>query len=177
MSNLKPNSILIISFLLSLLISLSLVYLYSLNVGGILSLFKSFVSTFTDKVNLFLLFLFIILGVICHELIHALFFYTLGGANKNIKIGFNKNFLMPYTTCNDVYKLSEYRIIIIMPFLILGILPLFLAFIFKHNNIFLFGYFCSLISVGDLIIYFISLKYSGKISVKDHPYLIGFEIL
>ena len=62
--------------------------------------------------------------VILHELIHGVFFslYAKRGT-ENIKFGIMWSKFAPYCHCEDAITAKQYRIVLLMPTLLLGILP------------------------------------------------------
>jgi hypothetical protein len=88
---------------------------------------ESFIALYNRETSSnWLLFLGILLVLIFfHELIHGITWRILCKSNhKKIKFGFHKKTLTPYTHINMPMELSRYRLGSIMPFLILGLIPL-----------------------------------------------------
>ena len=117
-------------------------------------------------------------GIIMHELIHALVFLIFSKKGLNsIKFGFIEKPFTPYVHCSSVLPIWAYRIGIIMPGLILGILPAILGMINGSFNMILFGLIFTAVAGGDLMLFKATLAYDGKMKIRDLPEDMGFEIV
>lgn len=118
-----------------------------------------------------------VLGIIIHELIHALFFalYTNSGF-KSIRFGAYWKHLAFYCHCEEPIKVKHYRITLLMPVVILGFIPLILAYIFQNFGLLFFA--CLMISggIGDFICVFLLRNMDKDTKVLDHPESPGFII-
>jgi Putative zincin peptidase len=115
-------------------------------------------------------FLILLLGTFLHELIHALTAarYSKEGM-KSIKLGISWKFLTPYCHCEEPLKLKNYRLVLLSPFYLLGVLPAIVGFSLGETNIFNFGLLFILAAGGDLIIFW-KLRNEHKDSlVLDYP--------
>lgn len=125
--------------------------------------------------NILFIFLTVIFSVILHELIHGLTFsFYCKQKFKSIKYGIIWKSIMPYCNCQEELKVKYYKIGVIMPFLILGILPLVLSIFLKSLILFFYSYFSIITASGDLIIFFFLLKESNSTLILDHPCKIGY---
>jgi hypothetical protein len=72
-----------------------------------------------------------VLGVILHEFVHAIFaaIYNPKGWSS-IKIGFNLKKGVAYCRCTEPMKVKHWRIIAIMPLILIGMIPYIISFIF-----------------------------------------------
>lgn len=124
------------------------------------------------------LFMVLIIGVILHELLHALaYVFLTKGDTKNIRFGFIWKSLTPYCHYSQVVSVRQYRIALLIPALILGLLPLNFAFVSGNFTVFVFGVFFLLGAIGDLSIIWILRKEKFDTMLKDHPDEIGCIIL
>ncbi len=123
-----------------------------------------------------LLFIVIILfGIIFHEFIHAVFFLPfLNKKFKGITFGFNKINMAPYVHIKDSITFWGYRLGVVMPFLILGIIPLLTGLIKGHFFTLLFGLFMKLIAAGDLMLLKKTSQIDSNYLIQDLPNDIGF---
>jgi len=124
--------------------------------------------------------LIVIIGIILHELIHAITWYTVSPERSfsNIKIGVLKQSFTPYCHIKIPLKRSAYIIGAFAPALILGLVPLILGLSLGSILIYFFGYVFLLGAIGDFIIIYFILKYTVKQSkILDHPTKIGFLIV
>lgn len=125
--------------------------------------------------NILFIFLTVIFSIILHELIHGITFsFYCKRKFQSIKFGIIWKSLMPYCNCQEELKVKHYRIGAIMPFLILGILPLVLSIFLKSLILFFYSYFLIIAATGDLIIFFLLLKESSSTLILDHPSKIGY---
>ncbi len=84
--------------------------------------------------------LILLLGAVIHELIHGLVAmkYSSNGIGS-IKFGMSWKFLTPHCHCKEPLKLKNYRLVVLSPLYILGIIPTIIGFSFNQIDIFNFG--------------------------------------
>ena len=118
--------------------------------------------------------IFYLIGVVIHEIIHGFFAMKLSKQRiKSIKFGIYWKFLTPYCHCKEPLTIRDYRIVLLSPLIILGIIPTIVGFIIGHNGIYGFGLLFILAAGGDLAIYW-KLRNENKNSlVLDSPDKIG----
>jgi hypothetical protein len=144
------------------------------NLWGSLSLYPYINSPY--KIIYFLLITFFL--VFLHELIHAVFFACFSKNNwKNVKIGFIWKYLTPYAHCGDPLKINHYRIALLAPCILLGIIPLMVALVIGDYFLLIFGSLLTLAAGGDIIIYILTLKVLKDKLLLDHSSECGFHIL
>jgi len=133
-------------------------------------------SIHTKMSKLVLFIISVLVAVIFHELIHGYFFskYNLSGWEK-VKFGFNTKLLAPYATCQEPVKVKHFIVILLMPTIILGIIPL-LIFLFINHNFFIFLFAAIMIigGIGDFLITYYMLKLKPNQYVIDHPTSLGY---
>jgi hypothetical protein len=117
-------------------------------------------------------------GIIIHELIHGIFaaVYSPNGF-KNVKFGFSLKSLIAYCYLDELMKVKHFKIVSIMPFIILGIIPLIFGIIIKHAFIIKFGILFSVGSIGDLIVFYWLCKENNNYMVKDTGTTKKLEII
>lgn len=116
-------------------------------------------------------------GIVVHELIHGLFlgmFATTG--YRSISFGIHWKMLTPYCHCSEAMQARHYRIGLMMPLALQGILPFGFAMLTGHTGIFIFSIIFTLAAGGDMLIFLLMRKIKGTTLVKDHPDKIGFYI-
>ena len=120
----------------------------------------------------------VFIGIIIHELIHAVCaaIFSPNGF-KNIKIGLSLKSFVAYCNINEDLKIKHYKIITIMPFIILGILPVVISFFEGRNVFFHFGRILSIGSIGDLILFYWLCKEKNNYWVKDTEGTKKLEII
>jgi hypothetical protein len=123
-------------------------------------------------------FLLVILGVLIHELLH-IFTWALFCKKgiRAVSIGFKWDSITPFATCSEPLKINPYRLGIVMPCIILGVLPGLVAIYIQNIFLLIFGIFFTLAATGDLIILWLSKKIKSPALVLDHPSQIGLIIL
>ncbi|GAA0077675.1 hypothetical protein UT300005_20530 [Clostridium sp. CTA-5] len=99
------------------------------------------------------IFLIFMLGIIIHEFIHA-FTWNLFSKHKwkHIKFGIDKKSCCPYTHCNEILPINCYRIGVIAPFLLTGVLPFILGLKLQNTTIIYTSILLMCCSSGDFMI-------------------------
>lgn len=140
------------------------------------------VGTYSIFVNNDLLFSvgiisFFLFNIFIHELIHA-FIFTLYCSNgyKSIKIGFIKEYMMPYAHCKEELKVKNYMKAILAPFIFMGLLPTIFSFLYNNFYLFIYGFLFTITAYGDFVIFISLLNKNKNHLVLDHPSEIGYTI-
>ena len=117
-----------------------------------------------------LVFAFIIAGVVAHELIHGIVWakYAKNGF-RSIKFGVMWKMLTPYCHCIEPLKVSQYIIGAIMPSIILGLIPAILAIITGNFLLLVFGIFFTMAACGDFLTIYALRNEKMDYLVEDHP--------
>jgi len=126
---------------------------------------------------IYLLLLFSLIFI--HELIHGIFFIIFTKNKlKSIKFGFMsaKKLFTPYCHCREKLKIRHYRIAIIMPLIIMGIIPTITSIIIGNIFLLFWGIICIMAACGDILIFIKTLKQKRDSWVFDHPTEAGFYI-
>ena len=117
--------------------------------------------------------------IFIHELIHGIFFIIFSKNKfKSIKFGFMsvKKLFTPYCHCREKIKINHYRIAIIMPLIIMGIIPTIISIIIGNLFLLFCGIICIMAACGDILIYQKTLKQKRDSWIFDHPTEAGFYI-
>lgn len=130
------------------------------------------------NINSFL-FIFILIGAtFIHEIIHGISFIVFGKVPFNkIKFGIILKYLTPYAYCNHVISISTYRIALVMPTILLGVIPLIYSFIASDFLIFLLGTLMFIGGFGDLLIVWVTRGVKKGTLVLDHDKKVGCYII
>jgi len=115
-------------------------------------------------------------GILLHQLIHALTAsrFTTKGFNS---LKFNLRLkILPYYNCKEPLMVNQYKIVLLMPIIILGIIPLIFAFISGNAIIFIYGLFFVSFSSTDLILLFLLRRAKSEDRIFRHPDKAGFYI-
>ncbi len=116
----------------------------------------------------------IILGTCLHEILHGLSFLIFGKLFlKQIKIGFQWKTITPYAHCKVPITAGVYRIALIMPALLMGIIPSIIALITGTGWLMIYGIFFIIVACGDLLVVWIIRKAKHNQLVQDHPTRCG----
>lgn len=117
-----------------------------------------------------LVILYIVGGIIVHELIHGIFWalFTEHGF-KSIRFGVMWKMLTPYCHCKEPLKIKHYILGAVMPAVILGFLPASIGIAIGNLGWVIFGGFFTLAAVGDFLIINLLKKEQMNDLVQDHP--------
>jgi hypothetical protein len=85
--------------------------------------------------------------------------------------------LTPYAHCKIPLKASVYRIALLLPAILLGIIPAIIAIIFGISWLLLYGILFTVLAGGDLLIFWIIRKVKSDELVEDHPERCGCFIV
>lgn len=110
-----------------------------------------------------------IVGLVCHEGLHALGGIIFGRVNpKDIKFGIIPKQFMLYCHIKTPLKVISYQALLLLPVIVTGIIPLIISMIF--GNIFLTLVFAALVSggAGDILMFISLLKQDKNQLIIDH---------
>ena len=111
-----------------------------------------------------------ITGCFFHELLHALGFIWFGRVNfSNIKFGVIWKYITPYAYCRIPVSAKVYKISLLMPLIILGIIPYFVSIIWGLLWLNIYSTIFSMLAGGDLLVFFAIKKVDGELLLEDHP--------
>ncbi|HEY9125028.1 MAG TPA: metalloprotease family protein [Bacteroidales bacterium] len=116
--------------------------------------------------------------VIVHEGLHALFLILTNKFNvKALKFGFSKTSLSPYTHYNQVVTKVSYLVSLFAPFVLIGIIPLFISAFTGSGYWFLLSIISIWTCTGDLLAVFLLSKVPNQYFVLDHTERLGFFVI
>lgn len=109
-------------------------------------------------------------GIIVHELIHGITwaFFTKHGF-RSIRFGVIWKALTPYCQSKEPLKAWQYRLGAVMPAIVLGFIPIIIAFFNGNPGIMAFGLLFTLAASGDFIILWLLRNTAKGTRVEDHP--------
>ncbi len=114
-------------------------------------------------------------GIIVHELLHGLVWACFSPNRfKSIKFGVKWKYLAPYCHCTEPLKVKHYKIGIVMPLIIMGLIPSLIGLIIGHGAIFAFGFIAICVASGDILGLYLLKNLESNAYVSDHPEKIGF---
>jgi len=161
--------------LYAILTSLPFILLFSINyiyLWGLESFSKGFIIF-----NFRYFLLIILISIPFHEIIHWIILVIGKKSVKNVKFGFRIKALCPYVHCKVPVAVQLYRIAIIMPGIILGILPSVYGIITGDSLILFWGLVFIITAGGDLLVLWLIRKVSIDEYVLDHPKKAGCYII
>ena len=164
------------SFVFGLLPAFLLLFLYDWRWGADLNISN---ARSTDLLYFILIFAAVlILGSILHELIHGFSFVYFGHKPLSaIKFGFQWQTLTPYAHCREPMEVQAYRLGIIMPLLLMGVLPALIGIGIGNGWFMFFGFLFTIGAGGDmLVLWLIRGVKSGQL-VEDHPSQVGCYLI
>jgi hypothetical protein len=129
----------------------------------------------TIQLVVFIIMLFVL--IVVHELIHG-FTWSLFTEHgfKDIAFGFMKEYMTPYCYCKVPLKKSHYILGAVMPFLLLGMIPMIIGVLFNQWLVLLMGIIMADSAAGDLMIIVKLLRYTTDakdVVYMDHPTQAG----
>ncbi|MBI5965350.1 MAG: DUF3267 domain-containing protein [Chloroflexi bacterium] len=129
----------------------------------------------TQTSGSFLLFLvFVLAGVVVHEIIHGLTWMIFGSKPFSIiKFGFQWKAMTPYAHLSEPIDVSAYRIGAIMPGIVLGIIPYLLSLVLGNGNLLWFSMIHLTAAGGDWLVLWLLRKVKRGTLVEDHPTQAG----
>ena len=95
----------------------------------------------------------LVAGIVAHELIHGITWACFAKHGfRSIRFGVIWAMLTPYCHCKEPLTMQHYRIGGLMPLIILGILPLLLAYPLRSVSLLLWGIIFITSAAGDILI-------------------------
>ncbi|MDI6402525.1 DUF3267 domain-containing protein [Balneolaceae bacterium ANBcel3] len=117
----------------------------------------------------------IIVGAFIHELIHALFFLPfLSSGFKGLSFGISKKNLALYVHIKEPLSIWGFRTGVIMPFILLGIVPLIAGLFTGSFFVFLFGFIMAQSAAGDLFLIQKAWRLHSGYFIEDMSDAMGF---
>jgi hypothetical protein len=175
-NTLKANVFVIIFSIPLALVLGGLFYLFwhDLFTTASIRLYLEFNIKWLQRWLLFLLFVPLIVGAVLHELIHGLTWacYATQGL-RSIRFGITWKMLTPYCHCKEPLRMHAYRLGVVMPGIVLGLLPQLYAFVTGNIGVFVFGFVFTVAAGGDFLMLWMLRKEKGESWVEDHQEKIG----
>lgn len=125
--------------------------------------------------SLAFLFLFIIGGILIHELLHGITWAVFAKKGfHSIRFGIKWEYLTPYCHCTESLKVWQYIAGGLMPLLIMGIIPSAWAMVRGNAIVMFYGIFFSAAAGGDIQSIWLLRKFKSTQLIYDHPEELGF---
>lgn len=120
----------------------------------------------------------ILLGIVAHELLHAVGWVLFGHKSfSSVEFGFQWKTFTPYAHLKEPVDVNAYRVSTLLPGLILGILIYLLSLVLGDGNLFLFGLLHTSAAGGDFLILWLIRKVKAGMQVQDHPTRAGCYVI
>ncbi|MFP7253947.1 DUF3267 domain-containing protein [Terribacillus goriensis] len=122
-------------------------------------------------------FLLTLIGIVLHELLHGIGFIVFGKVKSHqVKYGFSWRDGAAYAHCMEPIKVSAYRMSLLLPVVVTGLLPLFISYIIGNGVLLTVSVILTAGGIGDWLIFRSLRKYEASQFVKDHPTKVGYFI-
>lgn len=116
------------------------------------------------------------LSVVVHELLHGLGF-TLAGRVPWSEVELGLKGVMPYAHCKVPLAASAYRVSIVLPGGLLGLVPGLVGLVWGNAWLTVYGTLMSIAALGDGMILWLIRSVPGEAHVQDHPSVPGCQVL
>lgn len=144
-------------------------------VWGLWPFVAFFELSFSGTLTLLLVFA---LSILVHELLHAVGFWLVGGAPLHqIHFGFNWAGLAPFAHCPVPLRASAYRLTVLLPGLVLGVIPGLLGVAMRLPLLVMWSTLMLLAAGGDAAVLWAVRQVPGSRWVQDHPSKPGCRVL
>ncbi len=118
------------------------------------------------------------LSVVLHEGIHGLMMLVPGGKPlSDIRFGFLREYLAPYAHCTTPLHAWQYRIVVLAPGFVLGVLPTLAALWIGWGWLLWYGVLMMSVALGDLLVWWMIRDLPRRILLMDHPSAVGCIIV
>ena len=117
----------------------------------------------------------ILISIPVHEGLHAVGFMLGGVSWGDIKFGLKH--LTPYAHCKVPLPTPSYRISVLLPGIVLGLIPGVVGIITGSGVVTLYALLMLASAAGDAIIILLLINVPGDSLVLDHPDKIGCEVI
>ena len=136
--------------------------------------FKDFGGSLLKDVNplgaAMLVLIMLVSGIVAHEFIHGITWACFAKrGSRSIRFGVMWGMLTPYCHCKEPLTIRHYRLGALTPLIILGILPLLLAYPLRSVPLLLWGILFVTSAAGDILIVWKLRKEPASLLVQDHP--------
>jgi hypothetical protein len=120
----------------------------------------------------------VMLGIVLHEAIHALFFsFYLSSKYQGVKFGFDEQHGIPFVHLKEPISVLGFRVGAIMPMILLGVIPAALGVYYGSISLTAYGIIFIISASGDLLLIARTAGIPHEYMLKDMPDAIGFEII
>jgi hypothetical protein len=140
--------------------------------------FPVFALGVRDFTKLFVFIPWIIAGTLAHEALHGLGWIAAGGKNlRSVRFGFHWKTFTPYAHCTEPITARAYRIGIVLPGIVVGLLPVLAGYALSNPPLILFGAMFLGGAAGDMLGLWAIRNISPEAMVLDHPSRVGCTVV
>lgn len=163
----------------ALALALTPVLIFFLGVPyGLIHGFEGLIQPFADFTNYLLFLPVFLMSIILHEGLHGLgFIFFSEASTQDVKYGIKWEALTPYAHCEIPVRAYSYRIAVLMPTIILGVMPYFVGLLTASPRWAIYGTIMILAGLGDLLALWAIRHVPGEAQVQDHPSEVGCEVI
>jgi hypothetical protein len=116
--------------------------------------------------------------IVIHEGTHAVGWLLFGGIKpQDIRFGVDRKTLSPYAHAKVPMPVSGYRIGVILPLIVTGVIPLAIGIALRSGTLTWLSAYAVSAAVGDLIVLWVIRTLPGKSRVIDHPKQAGCYVM
>ncbi len=120
----------------------------------------------------------LLVGIIVHEGLHGIaWLFVAKNGRYAIKFGFHLAAFSPYAHCTEPMPARSYRITVILPGMVLGVVPLAIGILLGNGPVIVFGFLFTLSAGGDALILWQVRKIPPGTLVRDHPDRAGCLVI
>lgn len=124
--------------------------------------------------QLIMLWILVFIGIFIHELLHIIAFLIGKVKLSELKVKFNK--LGLNVTCKKVIKLGTFKVVMLIPLILTGLIPLLIGYIVKDLSLVNIGIILSCCSLGDVAGFLSLRKFPNDALIKDYEGKLGCEV-
>jgi hypothetical protein len=130
------------------------------------------------RLSLWIWLVLIVAGVFAHELLHGLVWALVARRPFSaVKFGFMVKTLTPYTHLKEPAGIGPYRLGLLAPLVILGLLPGLASILVGSADLFLFGALFIFAAGGDILVFWLIRRLPPGSLIEDHPSRAGCLVI
>jgi len=131
-----------------------------------------------SPIHLLVFLVLLLAGFVVHELLHAVGFRVFGRVSwKDIKFGIHWSSMIPYASCKQAMLAFAYRLTILLPGFVLGLLPAVLGILLRQPWLTFYGALLFAGAGGDFLVFWLIRSVPNYALVRDHPTKIGCVVI
>lgn len=145
---------------------------------GLIHGFDSLLEPLTQVKNLLLALPVFLLSIVMHEGLHGMGFILFSEATSHdVRYGVKWEALTPYAHCEIPIRAFSYRVAVVMPTVILGVMPYLVGLLTGSPLWALYGITMTIAGLGDMLAMWAIRHVPNEVRVQDHPSEVGCDVL